>query len=361
LDLGLKFIRAAALVLPVLLLLAAVSDRPALAWGDWGHLEVADEAVQRLPEPLHGLLADEGALRRLKAASLEPDRRVEELRKAKSPELARERVKHYFDIDGITSEPFPFAHFPRDRRAAEKEFGKKPFEEHGTAPWVIEDAEAALVDALRRGATEEIFKWAGEVSHFGADLHMPFHCTKNYNGKLTGNTGIHKMLEIGLLVRHKDFYAAEIRKGRAPVPYVEDAEGRLFDWLIVANSRAAPILEADTAARLKTGYTPPEKVEEADKELDDVNSARAKPYYAAFKSELESRGQPEAAALRDAADHVAQLFYTAWVRAGKPAGLTAPPTAAAAAAPPTIAYWWLVVPTVVLILLSLFRRRPVKG
>ena len=102
-------------------------------------------------------------------------------------------------------------------------------------------------------------------------------------------------------------------------------------------------------------------MEEADKELDDVNSARAKPYYAAFKSELESRGQPEAAALRDAADHVAQLFYTAWVRAGKPAGLTAPPTAAAAAAPPTIAYWWLVVPTVVLTLLSLFRRRPVKG
>jgi hypothetical protein len=349
-------------VLPAALVLAglvltALAPRPAFAWGDRAHQIITEEAVRRLPEPLQGLFSGDADLRRLVDASLAPDRHTEALKKTSPTEYARQRAAHYFDIDAVTAEPYPFAHFPRDRKAAEKEFGAKAFEKAGTAPWVADDALNALVDAMTRGAAADIFTSAGRLAHFAADLHQPFHVTKNYNGQLTGNDGIHKMFEIGLVNRYADFYAAEVRRDRTDVLYVQDPRGALFDWLIQAGARVAPILEADTAARRKTGYAPPEKVEDFDRELDDLNSERAKAYYAAFKSELEARASPDAQAMRDAAAHLAQLLYTAWVRAGKPASLS-PVPAPAEAAPSSVPYW-LILPAAILVLLILVpRRRP---
>jgi hypothetical protein len=314
---------------------------------------ITEEAVRRLPPPLRDLLGDETNLKRLADASLDPDRRVERLKD--SPEYKKERTKHYFDIDGITDEPPPFAKFPRDRKAAEKEFGADKFAEFGAAPWVAVDAQKALAGALSRGATADIFTAAGDLAHFAADLHQPLHVTKNFNGDVTGNKGIHKILEIGLVNRYAGFYAADIRRGRADVVYVEDVEGRLFDWLIAANARVKDICDADIAARKKTGYQPPEKREDYDKELDDANSARAKPYYAALKAELEARGSPEAAAMRDAAGHLAQLIYTAWVQAGKPISLS--PASAAEPPPAATSHYWLVLPMALLLFIILWPRR----
>jgi hypothetical protein len=348
--------------------LAAFPARTALGWIEPTHELITGEAVQRLPEPLRGLFAGEADLKRLQAASAEPDRRRDEMKKAVAAAPADQRAavnkkyldekaKHYFDIDAITADPPPFAAFPRDRTDAVKQFGAEVFQEHGTAPWTAEDALAALADAFTRGATDDIFRAAGDLAHFAADIHTPFHVTKNFNGQLTGNEGIHKMFEIGLGVRCGDFYAAEIRKGRAEVPYLENVRDRCFDWIVQANARVQPILDADTAARRKTGYKRSDNREEAEKETEDPSSDRSRPYYAALKQELEARSSPDAAAMRDAADHLSSLFYTAWVRAGKPLSL-APAPAAQAAPAPTLPYW-LIGLTVLLIILTLLpRRRP---
>ena len=74
-----------------------------------------------------------------------------------------------------------------------------------------------------------------------------------------------------------------------------------------------------------------------------------------FRS-LEARGSPEAAAMRDAAAHLAQLYYTAWVRAGKPAGFSAAP---AEPEPANISMYMLLIPSAVLLLVLFWpRRRP---
>jgi hypothetical protein len=345
-------------------LLLAVAA-PALAWGDKGHVLITEEAVQRLPEPLRGLFQDGGNLPVLKEKSLAPDRRVkaleEELKEGKiqQPAYQAERSKHFFDIDAITTEPYPFKDFPRDRAAAREKFGAEAFMKFGSVPWVAADASAALTEALTKGRPDAIFDAAGDLSHFAADLHQPFHVAKNYNGRDTGNDNIHGRLEIGLLNRYLDFYAAEIRKDRRDVVYIEDVQGSLFDWLIEAHSRAATILDADTAARKRTGYVSPQSRDEADKELDDVASERLKPYYAAFKAELESRGSPEVLALRDSAAHIAQLYYSAWVRAGKPLSLTPPPVVAEKQPePPGIPLWLIGVAMALLFFLFLPRRTP---
>jgi len=356
----------------VLLLSAAAAIvviplRLALAWSDRTHFTITEEAVRRLPEPLRGLFSDGAALARLKEASAAPDARREAILKqlaaapAEEQEALRrryvdEKARHYFDIDAVTTEPPPFAAFPRDRKAAEKEFGAKVFEEHGTALWAAEDAFSALADALSRGAAADIFRAAGDLAHYAADLHTPMHVSKNFNGQLTGNEGIHKALEIGLVVRNEEFYAAEVRKGRTEVAYVQNVRDALFDALVQANARMAPIVEADTAARRKTGYNPGDRSnKEAGREMEDPANEKARPYYAAFKQELEARGSPEAAAMRDAAAHLAQLYYTAWVRAGKPTSLLAAAPAPEAA---PLSPYVLLIPAALMVFILLWPRRP---
>jgi hypothetical protein len=350
-------------------LLAVTFASAVFAWADRTHQLIVEEAVARLPEPLRGLLADPAAMERLKKAAIAPDERRNRLEKAAAAappdrreailkEAAEEKRRHYLDIDAITPEPPPFARFPRDRKAAEKEFGAKPFEEHGTVPWAAEDALDSLVAALKNGRADEIFPAAGDLAHYAADLHMPLHVSKNFNGRLTGNDGIHKAAEIGLVVRNEPFYAAEVRRGRTEVAYIENARDAFFEWIVQANARAAPILEADTAARKAAPYNPGDKAraKEIEQETEDPANEKPKPYYAALKKELESRGSPEAVAMRDAAAHLAQLYYTAWVRAGKPAALSAAPVAAESRGP---SLYMLLVPSAILFAILLWpRRRP---
>jgi hypothetical protein len=354
---------------PVFLVLAACATSTVFAWADRTHQLIVEEAVARLPEPLRGLLAEPSVMERLKKAAIEPDARRKRLEKeaASAPPQRREalhkqaeqeRTRHYFDIDAITTEPPPFAHFPRDRAAAEKEFGAKAFEEHGSVPWVAEAAFDALADAMTRGQLDEILRAAGDLAHYAADLHMPLHVSKNFNGQLTGNEGVHKAVEIGLAVRCEPFYADEVRRGRTEVAYVENVRDALFDWIVQANARVAPILEAETAGRGATKYNPGDKARgrEIEQETEDPANERSRPYYAAFKKELEARGSPEAAAVRDAAAHLAQLYYTAWVRAGKPESLSAAPAAQESSG---MSSYVLLIPSAILLALLLWpRRRP---
>ena len=310
----------------------------ARAWNDLGHYLITREAVERLPEPLKTLLSEGGNLERLQEASTAPDqwRREEKDRQRQTedrgePYTPVEKPRHFFDIDQIAEKAgltYPFDDFPRRREAAIALVGRETLDAYGWGPWAAADALEAFADAFAQGRAEEAFRQAGALAHYAADLHMPFHTTRNFDGQETGNEGIHFAVEVGLVKRNEPFFAAEIRKDRGAVVYVEDAEAALFRWLIAANGRVAPILEADSAARRATGYNPGLPENKAD--LDDLpastgeaggQSERAAPYYRALKKELDARGNPVAASMRDASADVARLLYTAWVRAGKPLSL----------------------------------------
>jgi hypothetical protein len=327
-----------------LLLLAAIAAnlfpaREARAWNDLGHYLITREAIERLPEPLKTLLSEDGNLERLQEASIAPDqwRREEKDRQRQDQDrgehyTAVEKPKHFFDIDQIAGKAgleYPFDAFPRGREAAVALVGRETLDAYGWGPWAAADALEAFADAFAQGRPDDPpWRQAGALAHYAADLHMPFHTTRNFDGQETGNEGIHFAVEVGLVKRNEPFFAAEICKDRGAVVYVEDAEAALFRWLIAANGRVAPILEADSAARRATGYNPGLPENKAD--LDDLpastgeaggQSERAAPYYRALQRELDARGNPVAASMRDASADVARLLYTAWVRAGKPLSL----------------------------------------
>ena len=339
-------------------LVPMLAPAPARAWSDLGHALITAEAVERLPDPLKALLSEGGNLRRLQDASAAPDQwRAEEKKTHRGEEhyTSVERPKHFFDIDALAEKAGlkTFSEFPRARAEAERIVGAEALDAFGRGPWAAADALEAFARALSDGRTDDAFRQAGALAHYAADLHMPFHTTRNYDGQETGNGGIHFAVEIGLLKRNEGFFAAEMRRDRAEVPYVEDAEAALFEWLLAAHGRVQPILDADAAARTATGYNP--GLRENKPDLDDLASERAAPYYRALQDALAARGHPVAAALRDASADTARLLYTAYVRAGKPLSLAAAPRPKPEEAFP---WSWAVIGVLVLFILLWPARRP---
>ena len=59
-----------------------------------------------------------------------------------------------------------------------------------------------LVKAFRERDWAETRLAAAYLSHFVADATMPLHATRNYDGQLTGNNGIHRRIEVEMVARY---------------------------------------------------------------------------------------------------------------------------------------------------------------
>jgi hypothetical protein len=195
---------------------------------------------------------------------------------------------------------------PRDYAAAVAKFGKARIDQNGTLPWRTEEMYGNLRRAFegyaRRGAFGrfDIVHYAAWLAHYVSDAHVPFHAIVNYDGQLTGQTGIHTRFESFMFERYRDQLTVSpnaMTPIRAPRDFI-------FERVIEGTQLAPPILEADRAA-IGSGD-----------EYDDA-------YYAAFfkanRAVLERRLSESIAA-------VAAMITGAWEAAGKP-GLPLDPPA----------------------------------
>jgi len=133
---------------------------------------------------------------------------------------------------------------------------------------------------------------AAALSHYIADSCVPFHATKNYNGKATGNLGIHGRFDIEMVNRFLVGPYLAVQPARRVENVFDFALGTIKD----SNELVPACLKADDAARKAA----PLDTEE---------------YYLAL-----FRGCGEIARRRMvlSAQASADLWYTAWVAAGKP-------------------------------------------
>jgi len=326
-------------------LMLACAARPALAWHDPSRRLIIEEAVRRLPKPLRGLCDGPAHLDRLQEAAA-PDEGAEV---PISPYGSDANPSRVFRVDAGGGEPPAFADIPRDRSEAKTALGEETIRQMGTAPWAAADALDRLSHALTEGRTDAVFDSAGDLARAVTDCHMPLHTTTNHDGAQTGNHGVGGVVATGLMHRRLEVYHQDLRQKRRCTHYVPHPTDRLFGWLAKAHSRVSPILKADAAARQRATYNPAQHPEHL------TAPETAKPYYEALVTELERHGSPVTSSLRDAADHLADLLYTAWVRAGKPLELHPTPEAdQETAAPP---YWLLVLAAVMLLVLFLPRLR----
>ena len=255
----------------------------AAAWG-WGgetHHYIAQHYSQHLPPYLDGLMQWDMFV---DYHVTDPD-----ARRSSTP---GEGYKHYIDIDDYPG--FLSGTLSHDRDTLEAEYGAETVLDRGVVPWAIGDAVATLTERFRVQDWDSAALMIADLCHYVGDASQPLHCTYNYDGLATGNTGIHSRYESDMMSLH----LGELTASRVPAVPPARPLDVVFDLVTAAWADVTPLLRADVDARAASGGR-----------YDDV-------YYAALWSATQgfTRARIDSASILTAA-----LVHAAWLDAGHPA------------------------------------------
>ena len=234
------------------------------AWGlaahRWIALRAADLAAARC-----------GDLVRVRAAladyALEPDTML------KARDGRAETVRHFLDLDAYGAPPFRA--LPRTYEEAVGRFGARVIDENGILPWHAGRLTRRLAAELARGDVVAARRSAGHLAHYAADATMPLHATRNHDGQLTGQRGLHRRIEARLVDPRLAEYvpSAVAVRPRRPIPPAE-AEAALFAALERAYADVDELLRADRLARRGTSVGSTLYYRRLDRELGALLAAR---------------------------------------------------------------------------------------
>jgi hypothetical protein len=212
----------------------------ASAWGLEAHKYITRRAIDLLPSEV----------KRFYEAH-----REEVVLRTTDPDLWRnvgwnEEPNHFLDLGAKEYGEYPFAALPRDLGAAVEKFGMSTLQRNGMLPWRA----AELFGSLRRtfegfargrqfGSSDAVL-FAGALAHYVQDAHQPLHGTINYDGQLTGNTGIHSRFEGELFER----FQSRLTVTPAAAKPITNPRDAVFDALLAGYKAVEPILKADSDA-----------------------------------------------------------------------------------------------------------------
>jgi len=252
----------------------------ALAWGERAHQMINASAVENLPEPLRTYFRARKAF--LVEHATDPDRLARE-----NP---AERPHHYTELEAYDA--WPFLTFRR--QFVEQGIGPPASAaRHGDSIWQIERYTLELATALRRHRWDAADHAALFAAHYAADLTQPLHTVINYDGQLTGQSGIHARFETELVNALANSWLLEPK----PAAFEPDLRAAIFKELTRSYSYRYVVFAADNIAVAGRSYADPL-------------------YFMDFKR---LAGLPAKKRIEAAVSLVSSLWYTAWVRAGKPA------------------------------------------
>lgn len=274
----------AAMTLAVLSLASARTE----AWGLEAHRFIVARAIDLIPDSIRPFFKSHQAF--IVEHSVDPDL-------WRTAGFLDEPPRHFLDLDAYGR--YPFSGLPHDVERAVEKFGAIMVTKNGRLPWRTAEMFDRLTRAFahqKRGgkpyALDDIQFFSAIVGHYVADAHVPFHATLNYDGQLTGQTGVHARFETELFARFRE--RLQLRPMAASS--VTDARALVFERLLSSFQLVAPILDADRAA---------------------LGSRSA--YDDRYFEELRARTQPILEQrLTESITAVAALIAGAWEQTGKP-------------------------------------------
>lgn len=251
------------------------------SWGEKGHQKISSSAPLFFPVELSNF---KGWSEKLSKYSSEADNRKKYDH--------TEGVKHYIDIDAYTD-------FNENHRIAEAEneainkYGKDFIMKNGTLPWVTDSTYQVLVNQFRSKDWAKAVLTAADLGHYVGDGYMPLHLTINYDGKLTGQAGIHSRNESNMINQYVD----QITVASSPTQNIHNVRRYIFVYIYGNYQYKDSILNADKVAFQKANH-----------EYSDL-------YYQTLWD------QTRAMTIRliaGSSKSLAELIITAWVEAGSP-------------------------------------------
>jgi len=210
---------------------------------------------------------------------------------------ATEGPKHYIDIDNYNLF-FTTGRIPQTLDSVNTMYGSAFVIDNGTLPWATKASFDSLRNCMQRHNFEKAKIFAADLGHYVADGHMPLHITKNYDGQLTGTTGIHSRYESTMI----GSYISLITYSGESITEISNVNQYIFDYLYANYPYVDSVLMADGAAKtLAAGSTSS----------------------TTYKTALWNKTKGFTVPLFKRASHaLAELIYTAWLQAGSPSLIT---------------------------------------
>jgi hypothetical protein len=205
-------------------------------WGSVGHHYIAQRYSQHLPAYIDGLRTYDGTV---DAHVTDPDSR-----KSYTP---GEAERHYINIDYYPE--FLAGTLPRDRAALEALYSPAIVIDVGVLPWAVTEVTATLTQQFQAQQWNAAALTIADLCHYVGDTNCSLHVTLNYNGQLTGNTGIHSRYESTMISN----YLNQLSTPAMTVEYYASPQDAIFDVIAASYAGVAPILAADNTAKAASG------------------------------------------------------------------------------------------------------------
>jgi hypothetical protein len=265
-------------------------------WGFWAHKRINRLAVFRLPPEMQQFYKSH--IDYLTENAVNPDRR----RYA----VVGEAERHFIDLDVYGDSALQ--KLPVFWDDAVTKIGEDSLRRHGIVPWHLQLAAYQLTEAFKAKDANRILRLSADLGHYVADAHVPLHTTRNYNGQLTNQEGIHGFWESRL----PELFAAEYDLWIGGADYLESIPKTV--WKVVEESHNASDSVFLFEKQLSANF-------EQDKKYtyELRNNVLTRTYSQAFSSRYHDLlgGQVERR-MKASVKMVGDMWYTCWINAGQP-------------------------------------------
>lgn len=194
-------------------------------------------------------------------------------------------------------------------QGAGKVIVREEFSSFGILPYHLESMHRRITEAFAAEDADKILRLCAEMGHYVGDAHVPLHTTENYNGQLTGQTGIHAFWES----RIPELFADESYDyfvGKAE--YIENP--REYYWGIVLKSHSFVDSVLNSEARLRLEF-PNDQQMVFDDRLGRTIKTQSPEFAAAWAAEMDGMVEER---FRATIQSIGSVWYSCWVDAGQP-------------------------------------------
>lgn len=270
------------------------------SWGFLAHKTLQQVSIYQLPDALGAYFYANQEY--IVQQSIRPDVRRKDDK--------QEDAKHYLDMDAHLFGADYKTSIPHDFNKAVAKYGLDSLRKEGLVPWEVTRVYGRLVESFKAEKRDSVLFYAADLGHYVADAHVPLHTTRNHDGQLTGQKGMHVLWESLVPEAQLQGYSLSQVEG---VQYIAKPQDFIFQILLESHAMLPAMFAAEKEVRAALG-------EEGSFEMVEKYGRKQRYYTKAF---IQAYGAKMGASIPErmllASSRVASFWFSAWKDAGSPA------------------------------------------